>query len=838
MKKLSLDELDRQSFHAGPSPLDEMGKRIVLEAGSGSAPENREFSLNGSWDFLEQEEDPGKDGWEASFSGHVPCGVHMALWKAGRIPNPMVGRNQEIAREHSFHTWWLRRTFSFEPKEGKRYRLCFEGVADRCSVWLNGRKIAEHQGMFGGPDVEVTDVLRAENELVVKLEPIPFEHAGGLIPHSNKSWRDTVVINNVYGWHYFNMPSLGVWRPVKLVELPTVELERPFVFTRDLEKGEAGMLLEVFSYQAAEATVDITIAPHNFQGQALTYRETVSLREGSQSLRYEFALPDPHLWWPNDLGDPDFYDVTVSCSAEGSTSTRKCAFGLRTIRMDPLPQGPDEETYNWAFVINGKKIFLKGTNWCTMDAMLDLGRERYNRFLTLAKQQHIQLLRAWGCGLPETDDFYELCCEKGIMVMQEWPTAWNSHDQQPRPVLEDTVRRHTLRLRSYPALAMYCAGNESWEPFGDAIDMMGRLSIELDGTRPYHRGEGWGGSLHTYHSYWDDYHLDYHLTVEAPFWGEFGFACAPSYETFLKYMPKESLELFPLEENPDFVIHTPTFGFQDDINHITQSAGYFLPKGYTWKQFITASQLTQALGVRRTLERSRARDPQCAGAIYYKMNDNSPAFSWSSVDYYGVPKISHYVLQDTFEPLHACVLFDRTSYQGIKAMLPVYLLDDAGKLPESGWNVTVRAYNGDLRLVAEKDFDHREPGEGHSFLVGRFDLSKEQTDSTPLFVVCDLTVDGALVSRGFYFSNFEQQKGCIFQLPRAAVRLTVKDSAALTVSNVGKIPAVGVMLTSFGKNDTAVFSDNFLWLEPGESKEIVVSGVDAETVGIEGLNLL
>jgi beta-mannosidase len=82
--------------------------------------------------------------------------------------------------------------------------------------------------------------------------------------------------------------------------------------------------------------------------------------------------------------------------------------------------------------------------------------------------------------------------------MQEWPTAWNSHNTQPFDILQDTVIRNMYRIRNHPALAIYTAGNESSKPFGEAIDMMGRLAAELDGTHTYHRAEPWGGSQHDY----------------------------------------------------------------------------------------------------------------------------------------------------------------------------------------------------------------------------------------------------------------------------------------------------------------------------------------------------
>ena len=119
--------------------------------------------------------------------------------------------------------------------------------------------------------------------------------------------------------------------------------------------------------------------------------------------------------------------------------------------------------------------------------------------------------------------------------MQEWPTAWDSHKTQPVNVLKETVVRNTLRLRNHPSLVMWGAGNESSNPFGEMIDFMGKVSIELDGTRPFHRGEAWGGSKHNYNCWWDGLHLNHNLNMTADFWGEFGIPSLPLKEHVLYY---------------------------------------------------------------------------------------------------------------------------------------------------------------------------------------------------------------------------------------------------------------------------------------------------------------
>lgn len=70
---------------------------------------------------------------------------------------------------------------------------------------------------------------------MVKLDPIPQMFLGNWPPNANESWKYTVVFNCVYGWHYAQIPSLGIWRSVKLESQAPVEIEEPFVSTRSLQ---------------------------------------------------------------------------------------------------------------------------------------------------------------------------------------------------------------------------------------------------------------------------------------------------------------------------------------------------------------------------------------------------------------------------------------------------------------------------------------------------------------------------------------------------------------------------------------------------------------------------
>jgi beta-mannosidase len=833
----SMDAIDHAGYRAGPAPLDSRATTLALRPGAARHPEGAPaLLLDGTWELAEAGEErarlaPGP--WADAVPAQVPGSVHAALVAAGMLPDPTIGRNQPIVAQASYRIWWLKTTFD-RPTGTCGERLVFDGVCNRCTVWLNGKRLGRHEGMFGGPEFAIAARLRDQNTLVVRLDPIPSACEGWSLKDSprNTSWRQTVVFNNVYGWHYSQLPSLGIWRSVRIEGAPTVRLDHPFLATRDTVTGTMDLVvaLQGDGTVAWSGTLAATIRPETFEGPARRFDLRVRRTAGRRVLHLRFRVPKPRLWWPVDLGEANLYRMTLSFTPDGGgqPDTQSFAFGIRTIAMAPLPGGPRPDKYNWTFVVNGKPVFVKGAGWCTLDPLMDFRRERYDRFLSLARDQHCQMLRAWGAGMPETDDFYDLCDRYGILVMQEWPTAGNSHETQPFGLLKETVRRNMLRLRNRASLAIYTGGNESSRPFGRTIDMMGRLSIELDGTRAFHRTEPWGGSRHDYSSYWGRQSLDAHLRQEADFYGEFGMACMPVYESVQRYLPEDEKTQWPPPPDGAFAFHTPVFNTAMCLLRLTQFAQYFVPKDSTMQAFGMGTQLAQAVCLRHQLERARSRWPHCTGAIYYKLNDNFPAASWSTVDWYGAPKLGHSFVQDALAPLHALVRFDSVHQHAVHFYSPVYLLDDAGALDRANWRVVVRAYDARLHEVRRLAFD----GQGaiaSPLQVGSLDLTFQQTDTAPLLVVAEVFRNDALADRTFYFVNYEFDNGCLFRLPRTTLTLDVRAGVA-TVRNAGTLPAVGVHIDRPGHLDSFTPSDNDFWLDAGESLAVRVSNSDDLTV--------
>lgn len=830
----SMDDIDRESFSARTSPIESDGLKMDKETSiPKTGTSTLDISLDGLWQLVEGDNEKSrlKSEWIDKIPARVPGSIHTALVENKCIPDPYIGRNDSIAEQQSYKTWWMKREFDLTSIPENTI-LSFEGIANKCTVWLNGKLLGKHEGMFGGPDFPVSKYLKKSNTLIVKLEAIPQMFLGNWPPNANEAWKHTVVFNCVYGWHYAQIPSLGIWRNVHLKEQAAVEIENPFIATRSLE-GDMRLNLKLKHISSSiQGTLFAEISPKNFKGEKQYFSFSVSSRQKEETLSLDFKIDNPHLWWPNDMGEQALYDINLTfMPSHGKADQAKSSFGIRTIQMSPLPGGAKEDRYNWTFIINNKPMFVKGTGWCTMDALMDFSRKKYDHLLRIARNQHIQMLRAWGGGMPETDDFYELCDQYGILVIQEWPTAWNSHNTQPFDILQETVERNTLRLRNHPSLVMWGAGNESDKPFGPAIDMMGRLSIELDGTRPFHRGEAWGGSEHNYNCWWDDAHLNHNLNMTAPFWGEFGIPSLPHQETVKRYLGEEK-DIWPPSPQGNFTHHTPIFGTMGEMNKLIQYSGYFMPKD-SIQDFILGSQLAQVVGVRHTLERARTLWPSTSGALYYKMNDNYPGLSWSCVDYYGVIKPIHYFVQKSFAPLAAVILFDRTNLASQEVDLPVYLLDDCSQLADKPYVTKISVYNDRLDTICTKSFT----GTGDNNTVrklGHISLNRHQTKSSMLFFVIDILHGDKHIYRNYYFTNYEVRPGSLLKMPQTKVDIK-QNGKQILLTNTGKLPAIGVHAEVPGQMSQLIVSENYIWLNPGESKELKIN-IDSPAI-VKGWNL-
>ncbi|MDT0401751.1 MULTISPECIES: glycoside hydrolase family 2 protein [Streptomyces] len=589
------------------------------------------------------------DGTGDALPASVPGCVHTDLLTAGLIPDPFLGRAEaEVA-------WVGRRDWTYEtelrpgPGGHERTELVFDGLDTVAEVLLDGRTLGRTRNMHRSYRFDVTGL---SGPLAVRFtsaytEAEAVRAALGERPGAYaEPYQYLRKMACSFGWDWGpTLVTAGIWRPVRLERWSTARIARvrPLVTVED-GVGQVELAVEVERFGGATPL----IVEAGVGG--VRARAAVDGTAGSVRLR----VPDAELWWPRGYGEQPLYDVELTLlHGEETLDSWRRRIGFRTVELDT---SADEHGTGFTLVVNGERLFARGVNWIPDDAFPSrITRERYRRRLEQAAAAGVDLVRVWGGGIYESEDFYDACDELGLLVWQDFPFACAAYpEEQPlRGEVEAEARENVVRLMPHPSLVLWNGNNENlwgfrdwdWEPglAGDSwgegyyLGVLPRVVAESDPTRPYTAGSPWSGSwLHhpndpahgTHHSWevWNrtDY-ADYRLHVPR-FVAEFGWQAPPSYATLRRALPGE--ELTP--DSPGMLHHQKA---EDGNGKLERGlARHFTVPDGDFDRWHYLTQLNQARAIAAGIEHWRSHWPVCAGTVVWQLNDCWPVTSWAAVD--------------------------------------------------------------------------------------------------------------------------------------------------------------------------------------------------------------
>jgi beta-mannosidase len=380
-------------------------------------------------------------------------------------------------------------------------------------------------------------------------------------------------------------------------------------------------------------------------------------------------VPDVRLWWPHGYGEPDRYTVQVGLDA----GPRKLAdwsgtVGFRTVRLDTAP---DADGTPFALSVNGVPVFARGVNWIPDDAFPSrVTHERYAARLIQARDANVNLIRVWGGGIYESEDFYDLCDELGLLVWQDFLFACAAYaEEEPlRGEVEAEAREAVTRLSPHPSLVLWNGCNENiwghedwdWKPaldgrtwgWGYYTDLLPKIVAELDPTRPYsagsphslgvdtHPNDPEHGTLHIW-DVWNEVDYTVYRDYRPRFVAEFGFQGPPAWATLTRAIHDEPRT----PDSPAMLAHQKA---EDGNGKLHRGLAPHLPAPATFEDWHWATSLNQARAISLAIEHFRSLSPLCQGAVVWQLNDMWPVTSWSAVDGDGRRKPLWYALRHAF----------------------------------------------------------------------------------------------------------------------------------------------------------------------------------------------
>ncbi len=632
------------------------------------------------------------------FPARVPCTVQWALHRAGKCGHPYAHLNSRDYDWVDQKVWYYRRTIDLPSVGGDGYvYLCFDGIDYFARVWLNGVLLGRHEGMFGGPAIEISKQARfgAANEIVVEVKAGNFGNKAGWKPRGPegtviKPW---VIAGGTGGEMFF---PLGMWQGARVEIVPSGHLERPFLVTERASASEARLSLEVEVLLGTNSTqfqphpwkdaqladgsrgwsesapsdsrfgLRVELASKGDGATVLDRTIPLRIRAGRNWVRQGFTIANPRLWWPNGMGEANLYRVRLTLVREGSAEDAlEFDAGIRTIETVPTPGPRTADRWgNWQFVVNGRPLFIKGMNWMPADILLDLPRERYRWLIGAAKAAGIQLLRVWGGGILETEAFYDACNEAGIMVWQDFPIGNRGTPEWPQDVWEAQVMQTVFRLRNHPSLALWCGGNE-FNPysFGNAasIGIFERCLADFDPTRPMRRTSPDAGSLHTYPDMDPTWYG--HLYRLVPFISETGMHSIPDADSIRELVAASEVngplggmmeKTFPAE-HPELMHHFVEYQASRVPRMLSRASQVVDVSAPSLEALAEGTQIGAGEFYQIFSDQVQANYPVTSGLMPWVFKRPWPVIAIMLVDGFGHPTAPYYFLKRTYEPAHVLV---------------------------------------------------------------------------------------------------------------------------------------------------------------------------------------
>ena len=576
---------------------------------------------------------------ETWIPARVPGAVQLDWARAQGWPDWWFGDEWKRYRWMEDVHWTYRARFDAPtPDSGAddEIALWLGGIDHSAEVFLNGAKIADRTGMQTPVDVGLPSLRPRDNELRVRLRPVPKSCAA---PESRVQANATTKPAVSYLWDFHpRLIPLGLWREAELRVRPAHRLagaELSCELARDLAAAEVRLAVTVNN--PAPGTLRWRVLGPT--GDALAEVEVPATTTTLQT-----TIAQPALWWPHDQGTPALHRWELGLvDASGAVVDRASGrFGLRRAALvmhEGAWQGFDRcpmprEHAPITLEVNGRALFVKGTNFVSPEVFPGTITDETTRAqLTLARDAGFSLIRLWGGAPAPRDAFFELCDELGLMVWQEFPLACNRYPDTAEYLaeLEQEARSLITRLRSHPSLVLWCGGNELFNHWSGMTDqdapvrLLASLCWQLDPARPFLPTAPFGNMAHGPYSFrehvggWEIWSVFQDRAHTA--YTEFGCTAPTHADTARRVLP--ATELWPPRHDTAWDAHT---GYTPgDFGHLKpEMIEAYLGPITSLEDFETKGQLLQLEGVRGLYEEARRQKPRAAMALTWCFNEPWP----------------------------------------------------------------------------------------------------------------------------------------------------------------------------------------------------------------------
>ncbi len=802
--------------------------------------------------------------WTIEYKGKklpasVPGDVTLDLWHNDIIKNPYFGLN------HKELHWIINEDFTYETKfdlplsvyNEEEILIEFESVDTFADIYINGEFLGHTENMFLKYTFSVKNfVKKSGNVLTVKM----LSTGKAMDKIDDKGYFAVFNIKRLFirkaqchfGWDWApDMPGYGICGDVTVIGTKKHRLKD----VRYLAYNDGNVSLFADLNYTVRQYIDVvnkevrdcspeckndmiryTLAKK--PNESLTADNSIEhlCKATGEKNFSNFRIENPELWYPAGYGEHPLYAYKTELIRDGETIDERS--GWLAFREVSLCQEPFDETrMKYRLRINGREVFVKGSNWVPAECFIgSIKDEKYERLIGEAVDANFNMLRVWGGGLYEKDIFYDICDKKGVMVWQDLMFACSDIPEDDPYFVEISkkeIEYQVLRLRNHPSLVYWCGGNEKTGSYGLQIskgdyfiDVILRGIVEnYDGTRPYARqspcsltdvgndetsGESHAGS---FESSLITGVLNYRNKVSesgVTFVSECAVMGPGTLEIYKKMFPED--KLWPMNEYwNDRLMENPYSAFKVTFaDRQKLYADTLYGKSDKIEQFIAKGMTAHAEAMRAEIEFARA-NPACGGFMNWMYSDIWPSATWAVVDYYCEPKQVYYQMKRSYAPVIV------TFVQNEEKKLQLVAINDDLPLVATRITYGLRTLNGET--VWSKNISAAVESGGEVTI----DIDKEYNKEN-CYLFAEYEINGEKQSNVF---SYDMWHTCKFESDYES--RVEKDGEKYAVTIKANKFAKGVILR-MPENHRFTYSDNYIDLRAGEEKTVYISGASDEDI--------
>ena len=664
----------------------------------------------------------------------VPGCVHTDLLNNKLIPNPYYGTNETKLQWINTTDFTYKTTVNINPTifAKQEIELVFDGLDTYAKVYWNDSLILEANNMFRQWVIPIKHFAKQKNNtLTIQFkaaqtvtDSLAKQNLPLQIPDNNRLYARKAAYQ--FGWDFApKLTTCGIWKTVKLVGWNNYKIQN--LSHQLIANNEDSATIQVTAniVSNSEMTIPLGLAidmitdkkdiEKKIKTKTLFYKNynesyknvenntennyttiTLKLEKGINKIGTLLTIPKPKYWEANGVGQQPMYCLQLYTNVLTETKT----IGLRTIELvtkaDSISDFDSLKTLTgkgFYFNVNNKPLYIKGANIVPLDMFPSrVTKQQYTNIIAAAKAANMNMLRVWGGGIYENEDFYNACDAAGILVWQDFMFA-NSMLPNDTSFLQNVQQEATYqvqRLQHHPCIALWCGNNEideGWHNWGwqqqyninstdstklwknyDTIfnKILPTIVHALTPNTNYWPSSpniGWGrqesliqGDAHYWGVWWGLEPIETYQQKVPRYMSEYGMQSMPTIATINRYStPKDwdtaSAVMKLHQKHPTGYANLQTYMGRLFSKHIIDSAAAVLAKKQQFEHYVYKTQVLQAEAYKIAIEAHRKSKPYNMGTMLWQLNEPYPAATWSIIDYYGNKKPAYYQVQQSYNPL-------------------------------------------------------------------------------------------------------------------------------------------------------------------------------------------